>query len=100
MKTEYSPKLIAIVGGSGAGKTWLTGRLQRVFGSQAVRLSQDDFYRDLRHLAPTARAKINFDHPRTLDWPELETVLRDCRDGRVTKVPKYDFTTHARLADD
>ncbi len=96
---KNQPKIIAIVGGSGAGKTWLARRLQHAFGPQA-RLSQDDFYYDLGHLPPPARAKINFDHPRTIDWLAFATVLRDCRDGRITRVPQYNFTTHTRLLEE
>ena len=42
---------IAIVGGSGAGKTWLADRLETELGG-AGRLAQDDFYRDQSHLRP------------------------------------------------
>jgi uridine kinase len=94
---DKQPKIIAIVGGSGSGKTWLATRLLHVFGSQATRLSQDDFYHDLGHLPPSARAKANFDHPHAIDWPAFERVLRDCRSGHITQVPQYDFTTHTRL---
>jgi len=96
MKKETRSKIVAIVGGSGAGKTWLAARLQRAFGPQATRLSLDDFYYDLGHLPSRARAKINFDHPRTIDWESFEKVLRDCRAGRDTQVPQYDFATHTR----
>ncbi|HSY16743.1 MAG TPA: zeta toxin family protein [Candidatus Acidoferrales bacterium] len=94
---DKQPKIIAIVGGSGSGKTWLATRLLQVFGSQAVHLSQDDFYHDLRHLPPSARAAVNFDHPHAIDWPEFERVLRNCRNGNATRMPWYDFATHTRL---
>jgi uridine kinase len=99
MKEKKFPKLIAIVGGSGAGKTRLAERLQCTFGPRVARLSQDDFYRDLGQLAPSHRAKINFDHPRAIDWRSFTAVLRDCRAGRVTGVPQYNFDTHTRLPD-
>jgi len=97
IESQTNLKLIAILGGSGAGKTWLAGRLQRSFGKQAIRLTQDDFYRDLGHLSVEARDRVNFDHPRAIDWAAFETVLRDCREGRITRVPQYNFTTHTRL---
>lgn len=92
------PKLIAIVGGSGSGKTWLAGQLQKRFGEKAARLSLDDFYRDLSHLSPKRRCKINFDHPRAIDWKNLERVLGEMAAGRPAETPRYDFATHARLA--
>src|SRR5436309_2134486 len=93
------PRLVAIVGGSGAGKSWLTDRLQKVFGEKAARLCMDDFYQDRSYLAETQRARINYDHPRALDWPCLGEFLQDCRAGRACRRPRYDFQTHTRLND-
>jgi uridine kinase len=97
MKSKAARLLVAIVGGSGAGKSWLADRLQANLGATAARLSLDDFYHDRSHLPSGTRARINFDHPRTIDWVRLEAVLRDCLAGRSTRVPRYDFKTHARL---
>jgi uridine kinase len=94
---ERRVKLIAIVGGSGAGKTWLADRLQQACGAAAGRLSLDDFYRDRSHLSPVRRAAINFDHPRAIDWPLVLQALRACREGRLARLPRYSFTTHTRL---
>jgi uridine kinase len=94
------PKLIAIAGGSGAGKSWLADRLQRAFGESAARLSLDNFYLDRSHLPLVRRARINFDHPRAIDWPKVEAVLRDCRTGQAMRIPQYDFATHTRRPHD
>jgi uridine kinase len=96
MKAKRAPLLIAIVGGSGAGKSWLAEQLQKKLGKTAARISLDDFYLDRSHLSPRRRALINFDHPRAIDWVSLEKVLQDCRAGRATRVPQYDFKTHSR----
>ncbi len=90
------PRLIAIVGGSGSGKTWLAERLQQLLGAQAVRVSLDDFYRDRSHLSPARRARLNFDHPRAIDWLQLQAALRRLAQRRPAKVPDYDFATHCR----
>ena len=92
-----SPHIVGITGGSCAGKTWLANRLLTSLGDRAVRLSQDDFYFDRSYLSPARRARLNFDHPRAIDWDRLETVLRDFADGRAAAVPRYDFATHGRL---
>jgi uridine kinase len=97
MKTPPSNHLVAIVGGSGAGKGWLVERLGRLLGEQACHLSLDSFYRDRAHLAPSRRERLNFDTPRAIDWDRAEQTLRDCRAGRATQVPRYDFNTHSRL---
>jgi uridine kinase len=89
------PLLVAIVGGSGAGKTWLADQLEAALGPVAGRLSLDDFYRDRSGLPAKRREKINFDHPRAIDWRSVEGVVRDCAEGRETWVPEYDFKTHS-----
>lgn len=93
---KHQNKLIAITGGSGAGKTRLAGELQRALGANAARLSLDDFYLDRSALSPEERADINFDHPDAIDWPLFEQVLDDCRQGRPAPVPRYDFAAHLR----
>lgn len=90
--------MIAIVGGSGAGKGWMASRLCKVLGEHACHLSLDNFYRDRSHLAPARRARVNFDIPRAIDWNRAKEVLQDCRAGRATHMPRYDFNTHTRMA--
>ena len=98
MNAETPVKLIAVVGGSGAGKSWLVTRLREEFGKDATSLSLDNFYRDLSHLIPSEREKTNFDHPDAIDWPLFETVVQRLRSGLAATLPRYDFVTHTRLA--
>lgn len=98
MKSKTPPLLVAIVGGSGAGKTWLAKKLQAALGRKAARVSLDDFYRDRSHMPLARRARINFDHPRAIDWVAAERVLRKYLIGHAVRLPGYDFGTHCRLA--
>ena len=88
--------LVAIAGASGAGKTWLAKRLEQALFPNAGRLSLDDFYKDRSHLSAPRRARINFDHPRAIDWPVVEEVLKCSLNGNPARVPEYDFARHAR----
>lgn len=94
---RFQPKTIAVVGGSGSGKTWLLDRLRRAFGALVATLSLDDFYHDRSHLPLARRAQGNFDHPRAIDWPLFKNVLRCGRAGQSAQVPRYSFSDHARL---
>ena len=99
MNAEHPVQLIAVVGGSGAGKGWLVERLCRLFGPNACHLQLDDFYRDLSHLPLEDRAQRNFDEPDAIDWGWAERVLRECRRGYATTLPSYNFATHCRTAE-
>jgi uridine kinase len=96
MNTETPPELIALVGGSGAGKSWLADRLRLEFGNEATSLSLDDFYFDLAYLEVSEREKVNFDNPDAIDWTLFGGVLRELKRGATALVPHYDFATHTR----
>jgi uridine kinase len=100
MKTITPARLVAITGGSGAGKSWLADKLQHLFGNQAGRIAQDSFYRDRSHLPPAERSRLNFDHPDALDWDCFRETLEAIRAGRETRMPVYDFSTHCRGLDE
>jgi len=91
-------KLVAIAGGSGAGKSWLACRLHQLLGEKAGRISLDGFYRDRSHLPPSRRDRLNYDQPEAIEWPLVEHALRHCASGRTVHLPRYDFQTHCRLA--
>jgi uridine kinase len=92
-----APFLVAIVGGSCSGKSRLAERLKREIGSRFVSLIPlDDFYLDRSHLSPRQRARINYDHPRAIEWYLVKRSLNACLSNRPAKIPKYDFSTHYR----
>jgi uridine kinase len=92
------PLLVAIVGGSGSGKSWLADELADALAPDVGRVCLDDFYRDRSHLSPGRRDRLNFDHPRAIDWRRVETALRQLLRRRPARVPGYDFATHSRIS--
>jgi uridine kinase len=99
MSAPNPVQVVAVVGGSGAGKGWFVNRLCRLLGGQACHLQLDDFYRDLSHLPLHVRAQQNFDVPEAIDWSWAQRVLRACRAGEPTSIPGYNFATHCRTAE-
>ncbi len=89
-------QLIAVVGGSGSGKTWLADRLVEGLNGMAGRLALDDFYRDLSHLEVEEREKTNFDRPGAIDWALFRRVLSQLKAGLSVEIPVYDFGSHTR----
>lgn len=97
-RSERKPAFVAVVGGSGAGKTWLSVRLQETIGKDAAVLSLDSFYKDLSHKPLVERGLMNFDSPRAIDWGLFHEAMRTLVRGEATHIPRYDFTSHSRLA--
>lgn len=88
--------MVAIVGGSGSGKSWLAARLLAKLGTEGGILALDDFYRDLSHLSKEERAAVNFDHPDAIEWPLFIRCLDGLLAGARVELPRYDFTSHTR----
>ena len=96
LKPGMKPLLVAVVGGSGSGKSRLAGMIKSRLGPKAMCLSLDAFYRDRSRLSPARRAQLNFDNPRSIDWPLFENAVRDLLAGKTARLPCYDFSTHCR----
>jgi uridine kinase len=88
--------ILGIAGGTGSGKSWLAGFVQRQLGDQATVISQDWYYKDLAEADPAEGETFNFDHPRAFDMPLLINHLEALRRGEAIEVPQYDYVTHAR----
>lgn len=94
------PLILGVAGGSGSGKTTVVSQIIRGLDPIPVSvLHHDSYYRDRPELTPDERARINYDHPDSLETPLLATHLRELLAGRAVDEPVYDFTTHSRTAE-
>lgn len=94
------PLIIGIAGGSGSGKTTIAESIVGSIGDDRVALIQHDaYYRDLTHLPLEERAKVNYDHPDSLETDLLVSHLKDLLAGNAIERPVYDFTVHNRSPD-
>ncbi|MFW6206213.1 MAG: uridine kinase [Gemmatimonadota bacterium] len=94
---EATPVLIGVAGGSGSGKTTVVRRIVEAIGPEdVVVLHHDSYYRDGSHLSLEERARINYDHPDSLETELLIGHLESLRAGRPAEVPVYDFARHVR----
>jgi uridine kinase len=92
-----STLVVGIAGGTGSGKTTVAHKLAGSLPAhRCVTLEHDAYYRDQGHLSPEDRARINYDHPASLESDLLAHHLRELRAGRGVDVPIYDFATHTR----
>lgn len=92
--------IIGIAGGTGCGKTTVVNQIldQLPEGEVGV-ISQDSYYKDTSHLSYDERVKINFDHPRSIDFELLETHLKALKNGETVQQPVYSFVKHNRTGD-
>ena len=91
------PILIVIAGGSASGKTTVVNKIINELNSKNVTvIKHDDYYKDLSHLPIEERAKVNFDHPNSLDSNLFVSQLKALLDGKSIEKPTYDFVCHNR----
>ena len=90
-------KIILIGGGSASGKTYIVTRvLKKLNNENITHISMDDYYKDLSNLSDEERKKVNFDHPKSLDWKLMVHQLKDLKAGKSIDKPKYNFVIHNR----
>ncbi|WP_299101377.1 uridine kinase [uncultured Winogradskyella sp.] len=92
--------IIGIAGGTGCGKTTVVNTiLKELPEGQVGVISQDSYYKDTSHLSFEERVKINFDHPRSIDFELLEQHLIQLKEGKSINQPVYSFVKHNRTGD-
>ena len=96
MSVATRPLVVGIAGGSGSGKTTVAHKLAASMPGRAAVIEHDAYYRDQAHLAEVERARINYDHPSSLESDLLAHHLRELRENRGVEIPIYDFAHHTR----
>lgn len=89
--------IIGIAGASASGKSLLANTIVNELGSdQVVVISEDSYYKDHSDIPFEQRAKINYDHPNSMDHELLFQHLQDLQDGKHVNIPIYNHSTHTR----
>ncbi len=84
--------LVGITGGSGAGKTFLLGKLIEAFSKDELTLiSQDNYYYDLKDQPRDGDGQTNFDHPASMDLQLFYEHLSSLVAGNEVSVREYTF---------
>lgn len=92
--------IIGIAGGTGSGKTTVVRNILKKLDTENVLvISQDNYYRDHLDLTFEERSKINFDHPRSIDFDLLTQHVKDLKNGLPIEQPVYSFVTHSRTGE-
>ena len=92
--------IIGIAGGTGSGKTTVVDKIIKQLPLDEVCvISQDSYYKATDNLSYEERTKINFDHPRAIDFDLLIKHLKALKKGKTIQQPVYSFVTHNRTKD-
>lgn len=92
--------IIGIAGGTGSGKTTVVNQiLHELPADEVCVISQDSYYKQTDNLSYEERTKINFDHPKAIDFELLVDHLTRLKSGEVINQPVYSFITHNRTKD-
>jgi uridine kinase len=92
--------IIGIAGGTGCGKTTVVNTIiNELPEGEVVVISQDSYYKDTSHLSYEERIKINFDHPRSIDFELLVEHLNLLRQNIPIQQPVYSFVKHNKTGD-
>ena len=92
--------IIGIAGGTGSGKTTVVNQIIKHLPTDEVCvISQDSYYNATKNLSYDERTKINFDHPRAIDFDLIVQHLKELKSGKTIEQPIYSFVTHNRTTD-
>ncbi len=92
--------IVAITGGSGAGKTTVADALAVKLAPHTVAiLREDDYYQDNAAKPGFDAGTFNFDHIDSRDHALLAEHLTALKAGQAIDMPRYDFVGHARMAE-
>lgn len=92
--------ILGIAGGTGSGKTTVVNQIINELPDEDVTvISQDSYYKATDDLTYEERIKINFDHPRAIDFKLLVQHLLELKKGNIIEQPVYSFAAHNRTKD-
>lgn len=93
---ELNPIIIGIAGGTGSGKSTLADNIKKEFTNNITMISHDFYYKDHPDIPFEERAKLNYDHPDSIETSLLIKHLKELKKGNSIMRPEYSFVNHLR----
>ena len=84
-------KILALIGGSGSGKSTVLDGLRNHFGERAAVLSLDNYYRPKPELPVDENGETNFDMPVVIDDETMVSDIDVLRAGKSIHLSTYTY---------
>ena len=78
------------------GKSTLANNIKKEFENNITMISHDYYYKDHPDLPLEERAKLNYDHPDSIETSLLIKHLKELKKGNSIHRPEYSFVEHKR----
>lgn len=78
------------------GKSTLAENIKKEFVNDITMISHDYYYKDHPNLPFEERAKLNYDHPDSIETSLLIEHLKALKKGQTIYRPEYSFVEHKR----
>ena len=90
--------IIGIAGPAASGKSLLASKLAHSPGEKGkiVTISADNYYKDQTHISLAERAKVNYDHPSSIDNDLICEHIELLKSNKAIEVPQYDYKENSR----
>lgn len=97
-----SVRVVLVGGPSSAGKTTFSKRLEfhlGEHGAKTLAISTDDYFVGDERNPRDGNGNLDYEHIRAMDLDRLNENLLDLASGREALLPRFDFHTHAPMAE-
>ena len=78
------------------GKSTLADNIKKEFANNITMIPHDCYYKDHPDLPFEERAKLNYDHPDSMETSLLIEHLKELKKGHSIQRPEYSFVEHKR----
>lgn len=78
------------------GKSTLADNIKKEFANNITMIPHDCYYKDHPDLPFEERAKLNYDHPDSMETSLLIEHLKELKKGHSVQRPEYSFVEHKR----
>ena len=92
-------KIVFLGGPSSSGKTTSSRKLAlylNALGKNTVKISLDDYYKELEEMKPNSVGKYDFESLEALDLKLFKNQILDLLNGKEVVLPKYIFTNASK----